>query len=204
MRKYDPNKHTEKSLNFPVTNCSISFEKSSVLIKHFKVATVTKYLSLLLQAILYIQIVLCGGNQKGKSVLNYSLFSKFLYDLWHSIFNSIFTLLIVLNFSFYSTFNVPSCTIVNPRFIQWVNSTFCHVDYCTILVIHLQSVRTDTPFKTLKKKKKKNPSAHCVTHQLKYYLVIIKVNVYLTRVNVLSLIFFDIITRNNRQMNFKS
>ena len=81
MRRYDPNKHTEKSLNFPVTNCSISFEKSSVLIKHFKVATVTKYLSLLLQAILYIQIVLCGGNQKGNSVFNYSLFSKFPYDL---------------------------------------------------------------------------------------------------------------------------
>ena len=151
MRKYDPNKHTEKSLNFPVTNCSISFEKSSVLIKHFKVATVTKYLSLLLQAILYIQIVLCGGNQKGKSVFNYSLFSKFLYDLWHSIFQSIFTLLIVLNFTFYSAFIVPSCTIVNPRFIQGVNSTLCPVDYCTILVIHLQSVRTDTPF--LKKKK---------------------------------------------------
>ena len=153
MRRYDPNKHTEKSLNFPVTNCSISFEKSSVLIKHFHVATVTKYLSLLLQAILYIQIVLCGGNQKGKSVLNYSLFSKFLYDLWHSIFNSIFTLLIVLNFSCYSTFNVPGCTIVNPRFIQGVNSTFCPVAYCTILVIHLQNVRTDTPFKIFFSKK---------------------------------------------------
>ena len=199
MRKYDPNKHTEKSLNFPVTNCSISFEKSSVLIKHFKVATVTRHLSLLLLATLYIQIVLCSGNQKGNLVFNSSLFTKFLYDLWHCIFRSIFTLLIVLNFSCYSTFNVPSCTIVNPQFIQGVNSTLCPVDYCTILVIHLQSVRTDTPFF-----KKKNPSAHCVTYQLKYYLVIIKVTVYLTRVNVLSLIFFDIITRNNRQMNFKS
>ena len=153
MCRYDPNKHTEKSLNFPITNCSISFEKSSVLIKHFKVATVTQYLLLLLQAIFYIQIVLCGGNQKGKSVFNYSLFSKFPYDLWQSIFQSIFTLLIMRNFTFYSAFNVPSCTIVNPRFIQRVNLTFFPVAYCTIPVIHLQNVRTDTPFKTFFSKK---------------------------------------------------
>ena len=189
MRRYDPNKHTEKSLNFPVTNCSISFEKSSVLIKHFKVATVTKYLSLLLQAILYIQIVLCGGNQKGNSVFNYSLFSKFLYDLWHSIFNSIFTLLIVLNFSFYSTFNVPGCTIVNPRFIQGVNSTFCPVAYCTILVIHLQNVRTDTPFKTFFQKRHFSTLCYISAALSLLSLQLIKVTVYLMRVNLFSLIF---------------
>ena len=189
MRRYDPNKHIEKSLNFPITNCSISFEKSSVLIKHFKVATVTQYLSLLLQAIFYIQIVLCGGNQKGKSVFNYSLFSKFLYDLWHSIFQSIFTLLIMLNFTFYSAFNVPSCTIVNPRFIQRVNLTFFPVAYCTIPVIHLQNVRTDTPFKTFFQKRHFSTLCYISDELSLLSRQLIKVTVYLLRVNLFLLIF---------------
>ena len=189
MCRYDPNKHTEKSLNFPITNCSISFEKSSVLIKHFKVATVTQYLRLLLQAIFYIQIVLCGGNQKGKSVFNYSLFSKFPYDLWHSIFQSIFTLLIMLNFTFYSAFNVPSCTIVNPRFIQRVNLTFFPVAYCMIPVIHLQNVRTDTPFKTFFQKRHFSTLCYISDELSLLSLQLIKVTVYLMRVNLFSLIF---------------
>ena len=189
MRRYDPNKHTEKSLNFPITNCSISFEKSSVLIKHFKVATVTQYLSLLLQAIFYIQIVLCGGNQKGKSVFNYSLFSKFLYDLWHSIFQSIFTLLIMLNFTFYSAFNVPSCTIINPWFIQRVNLTFFPVAYCTIPVIHLQNVRTDTPFKTFFQKRHFSTLCYISDELSLLSRQLIKVTVYLLRVNLFLLIF---------------
>ena len=189
MCRYDPNKHTEKSLNFPITNCSISFEKSSVLIKHFKVATVTQYLLLLLQAIFYIQIVLCGGNQKGKSVFNYSLFSKFPYDLWQSIFQSIFTLLIMRNFTFYSAFNVPSCTIVNPRFIQRVNLTFFPVAYCTIPVIHLQNVRTDTPFKTFFQKRHFSTLCYISDELSLLSLQLIKVTVYLLRVNLFLLIF---------------
>lgn len=72
------------------------------------------------------------------SVFEYSLFFEFPNNLRHCIFDSISALLVVLYFSFYPTFNVPSWAIVYPQLIQWVNSALRSVAYSSTLVIDLQ------------------------------------------------------------------
>lgn len=70
-------------------------------------------------------------------VLKHSLCFQFLNDLLNCILNSFFTLFIVFYFGFDSTFNIPSCRIIHPRFIERVNSAMGSVGYGATFKVYL-------------------------------------------------------------------
>lgn len=72
-------------------------------------------------------------------VLKYSLCFQVLNDLLNCILNSFFTLFIVFYFGFDSTFNIPSCRIIHPRFIERVNSAMGSVGYGVTFKVYLQT-----------------------------------------------------------------
>jgi len=74
-----------------------------------------------------------------KSFLEYSLCCQFLNDLINCILNGFLAFFIVFYFGFDSTFNIPSCRIVHPRFIEGVKSARGSVGYSTTFKVHLQT-----------------------------------------------------------------